>query len=72
MANDEETVEKAKGTAKEAAGKLTGSDELAREGQAQQRKARRDEEADELEEKAAERRAEAAGEEARQRAHQGD
>ncbi len=32
-------TEKAKGTAKEIAGKVTGSDEWAREGQAQQEKA---------------------------------
>lgn len=38
MADNTET-EKLKGTAKEMAGKLTGSDELANEGEAQQEKA---------------------------------
>ena len=37
-------AEKLKGTVKEAAGKLTGSDELAEEGQAQQEKAEAQEE----------------------------
>lgn len=36
---DETDVEKLKGTAKEVAGKVTGSDEWVREGQAQQDKA---------------------------------
>ncbi|MDX1621151.1 MAG: hypothetical protein R3320_09185 [Nitriliruptorales bacterium] len=38
-------AEKAKGTAKEVAGKATGSDELAKEGEAQQEKAEHKEEA---------------------------
>lgn len=46
MADEESTYEKAKGTAKEVAGKATGSDELAQEGEAQQEKAEREEEAD--------------------------
>ena len=40
-------TEKIKGTAKEIAGKLTGSDELAREGQAQQKEAEHREKAEE-------------------------
>lgn len=36
---DDKDVEKVKGTAKEIAGKVTGSDEWVREGQAQQEKA---------------------------------
>lgn len=43
--------EKAKGTAKEVAGKATGSDELANEGEAQQEKAEKQEEAAEAAEK---------------------
>lgn len=39
------TAENAKGTAKELAGKLTGSDEMVREGQAQQEKAEAEEKA---------------------------
>ncbi|MBW3561781.1 MAG: hypothetical protein KY437_04720 [Actinobacteria bacterium] len=43
--SDDSTAEKAKGTAKEVAGKATGSDELANEGEAQQEKAEHEEEA---------------------------
>ncbi len=42
-------MEKAKGTAKEVAGKVTGSDELAKEGQAQQDKAEAKQEAKDAE-----------------------
>lgn len=45
------TTEKLKGTAKEAAGKLTGSDELANEGEAQQDKAEHREQAEKAEKK---------------------
>lgn len=41
----DESAEKLKGTAKEVAGKATGSDELANEGEAQQEKAEHEEEA---------------------------
>ncbi len=57
----DETIEKVKGLAKEVAGKATGSDELTREGEAQQKKAQKNEEAERLEEEAHEKRAEAAG-----------
>ena len=40
------TAENIKGTAKEIAGKITGSDEMVKEGQAQQEKAAAQEEAD--------------------------
>jgi uncharacterized protein YjbJ (UPF0337 family) len=43
--------DKVKGTAKEAVGKLTGSDELAKEGQAQQDKAEHREEAEKAEQR---------------------
>lgn len=43
--------EKMKGTAKEVAGKATGSDELAKEGEAQQEKAEHQEEAAKASEK---------------------
>jgi uncharacterized protein YjbJ (UPF0337 family) len=42
-------MEKTKGTAKEVAGKVTGSDELAKEGQAQQDKAEAKQEAKDAE-----------------------
>lgn len=63
-------TEKAKGTAKEAAGKATGSDELAREGQAQQKKEHTDEEAQRLQREAEAKKQEAAGHESEQRKHQ--
>lgn len=47
----DETTEKAKGTAKEVAGKVTGSDELANEGEAQQEKAEHEEKAEQAEKK---------------------
>ena len=47
--SEDKAAEKAKGTAKEVAGKLTGSDELAKEGQAQQKKAEHEEKAEEAE-----------------------
>lgn len=56
----EETTEKVKGLTKEVAGKATGSDELAQEGQAQQKKAHEREEAERLEDDARAKRAEAA------------
>ena len=46
--NDAEDL---KGTAKEMAGKLTGSDEMAKEGQAQQEKAEAEEKAEQAESK---------------------
>ena len=47
--SDDNTAEKAKGTAKEVAGKATGSDELANEGEAQQEKAEHEEKAEKAE-----------------------
>lgn len=44
-------TEKAKGTAKEMAGKVTGSDEMAKEGQSQQEKAAAEKKAEEAEAK---------------------
>lgn len=64
-------VEKVKGVAKEAAGKAVGSDELAQEGEAQQKKAITNEEAEELERQAAAKRAEAAGHAGEEARHQG-
>lgn len=46
---DEHDAEKLKGTAKEIAGKVTGSDEWVREGQAQQDKAEAERRAEEAE-----------------------
>lgn len=54
-------AEKAKGTAKEIAGKATGSDELAREGEAQQKKEHKKEEATEAREEARQKEREARG-----------
>ncbi|MBW3663876.1 MAG: CsbD family protein [Actinobacteria bacterium] len=47
----DQDADKMKGTAKEAVGKLTGSDELANEGEAQQEKAEHREEAEKAEQK---------------------
>lgn len=47
--SDDKATEELKGTAKEMAGKATGSDELAREGQAQQKKADAEKEAEQAE-----------------------
>lgn len=44
-------MEKAKGTAKEVAGKVTGSDELANEGEAQQDKAEAKQQAENAEQR---------------------
>lgn len=63
-------TEKAKGVAKEVAGKATGSDELAREGQAQQRKEHKREEADEAREEARQKEKEAQAAEEEERKHQ--
>ena len=54
-------AENVKGTAKEMAGKAVGDEDLAREGEQQQKKAQEAEEAEELEEAAAQKRREAAG-----------
>jgi uncharacterized protein YjbJ (UPF0337 family) len=62
---DEELTEKVKGTAKEAAGKTTGSDELAEEGEAQQKKAQKADEAERLEREKKQAAAGHAGEEAK-------
>lgn len=63
-------VEKAKGTAKEVAGKATGSDELAREGQAQQDKEEEREKAAKAREEARRHEERAERDEARQQRHQ--
>lgn len=67
----EETAEKAKGLAKEIAGKATGSDELSKEGEAQQKKAQKEEEAERLEEEARKKKQEAAGHASQESRHQG-
>jgi uncharacterized protein YjbJ (UPF0337 family) len=66
MGDDENVFEKAKGTAKEAGGKLTGSDELAKEGEAQQKRAQKADEAERLEQEAANKRQAEAGHEGEQ------
>lgn len=63
-------IEQAKGTAKEVAGKATGSDELAKEGQAQQDKEERKEEAAEAREEAYRKEQAAKGEKSEQQRHQ--
>ncbi len=69
--SSDNVVENLKGTAKEAIGKATGSDELAKEGEAQQKKAQKSEEAERLEQEAAEKKVEAAGHAGEQRRHSG-
>lgn len=68
----EQMGEKLKGLAKEVAGEATGSEELEREGEEQQKKAHKTEEAEDLEREATRKRVEAARHEGAQRAHQGD
>jgi uncharacterized protein YjbJ (UPF0337 family) len=63
-------VEDVKGKAKEAVGAVTGSDDLTREGRAQQDKAEHQREVAGKEAEAEKARAEAAADEARQRSHQ--
>jgi uncharacterized protein YjbJ (UPF0337 family) len=63
-------VEGVKGKVKEAAGALTGNDELKREGEAQQAKADAQRDVATKEAEAEKARAEAAGHEAEQRSHQ--
>lgn len=63
-------VEDVKGKAKEAAGAVTGSDKLKREGEAQQSKADAEREVAEHEAKAEGARAEAEAQEAQQKANQ--
>ncbi len=69
--SSDEIIENVKGTAKEAVGKAVGSDELAKEGEAQQKKAQKMEEAERLEREATEKKREAAGHAAAERSHQG-
>lgn len=69
--SEQTTLEKLKGTAKEIAGKATGSDELAREGQAQQKKAQKAEEAERLELEAAQKRQQAEGYRGEQKSYEG-
>ena len=64
------TGEKMKGVAKEAAGKVTGSDDMKHEGEQQQKKAQKDDEASRLEAEAQAKKQEAAGHEGQQRKHQ--
>ncbi len=54
-------AEKAKGVAKEAAGKATGDEDRVKEGEAQQKRAQDEDEAERLEREAAEKKAKAAG-----------
>lgn len=68
--SDQSKIEEVKGKAKETVGKLTGSDELAREGMQQQEKADKQEQAEALEEAAQEKKAEAAGHAAQEQRHQ--
>ncbi len=63
-------IEKAKGTAKEVAGKVTGSDELAKEGEAQQGKEERKAEAEEARQEAYRKEQAAKGEKSQQKNHQ--
>lgn len=65
-------VEDVKGKAKEAAGTLTGRDDLIREGQAQQDKAEAEREAAKKEAEAEISRAKAAAQEQRQKVHQSE
>ena len=64
---NENTAEKLKGSAKEVAGDLIGDDELANEGEQQQKKARKQEEAEELKEKAEAKEKQAEGHEGAQK-----
>lgn len=59
--SDQNLGDKAKGVAKEAAGKMTGNEDLQREGEAEQKQAQKREEAERLEEEAAHKRRQAAG-----------
>lgn len=63
-------TEEAKGTAKELAGKAVGSDELAREGQAQQEKGQAEEEKAQAQEEARKAEEDAAAAEDAERDHQ--
>lgn len=63
-------LEEMKGKAKETIGKLTGSDELAREGQEQEKKAEKQQQAEALEQAKQEKQAEAAGHAAQEDQHQ--
>lgn len=65
-----DVTEKAKGTAKEVAGKAVGSDELAKEGQSQQKKEHKKDEAEQLQQEAAQKKQEAAGHAAQEQKHQ--
>ncbi|WP_084216406.1 CsbD family protein [Pseudonocardia spinosispora] len=64
-------IEEAKGKAKEAAGSLTGSDDLRREGQAQQNKADEEEKAERARLEAEKHEHKAEGHEGVERKHQG-
>jgi uncharacterized protein YjbJ (UPF0337 family) len=66
----EGTGEKMKGVAKEAAGKVTGSDDMKHEGEQQQKKAQKDDEASRLADEAQRKQQEAAGHEGQQRKHE--
>ena len=62
--------EKLTGTAKEAAGKMTGNEDLEREGEAQQKKAQKADEAARLEEEAQHKRNQQKGHKGEQTKHQ--
>jgi uncharacterized protein YjbJ (UPF0337 family) len=70
VASEDGISEKLKGVAKEATGRAIGDHDLAREGEAQQKKAHDAAEAKRLEDEAASKRAQAADHELEQRAHQ--
>lgn len=63
-------TENIKGSAKEVAGKVVGDEDLEREGQAQQEKARKREEAEAKEAEAAQKKQEAAGHKGEQKARE--
>jgi uncharacterized protein YjbJ (UPF0337 family) len=59
--SDQNLGDKAKGIAKEAAGKATGNEDLRKAGEAEQKRAQKTEEAERLEQEAARKRNQAAG-----------
>jgi len=61
--------DKIKGVAKEAGGKITGDDSMEREGEAQQKKAQKQDEAERLEDAAAEKKAAARDEKVEEKRH---
>lgn len=66
---NESTFEKLKGTAKEAVGKAVGKDDTVKEGEAQQKKAQKQDEAERLEQEAEQKRRQETGHRAEERRH---